>query len=343
MPPTAKDIADRLDVSPMTVSYALRGRGRISEATRRRVLATAEALGYQPNIAARALRGSPTQTIALLTNALNVEAATAKIQAFDDAARDANYAVMMAFSPNDNPELEDRLIRSFLARRVDGIVVQPTETGEHRELRRLVAAHYPLVTLDGAGRIDFATDDVSTDYYAAGRLQVEHALACGLRRICHINTVPSCYTKDEVRRGVLDAIADAGADKPTLWDCDSPAGIGSIIPDVLVEQITARLQASRGQIDVILSYDLVAAATLRAAYHLDIVVPDELAIIGFDNSPIAQNAVIPLTSVAQPADQVGREAFAMLRRRMEGDDGQTDPHTSQVKVTPCIHIRKSTL
>src|SRR5262249_166831 len=140
---------------------------------------------------------------------LNVEVTALKIEGFEEAARQAGYVTMITYNPND-PATEDRLIDKLVDRQVDAMAVFPTEEGAHTQLRRLVSNGVPLVTFDGAGRTDLQTDDVSADYYMAGRLQAKHLLELGCKHLCQIKTFPSCYSKDKLRAGFLDQAAESG-------------------------------------------------------------------------------------------------------------------------------------
>jgi LacI family transcriptional regulator len=314
--PTLMSVAKAVGCSVSTVSAVLAERpgSWASEQTRRRVLDAANALGYRPNVVARSLRGGRTQTLGLLTGALNIEITAAKVAAFEEAAREAGYVTMMAFSPN-SPAMEDHLVAKMIDRSIDGLVVYPTETGDHTELRRLAERGFPLVTLEGAGRTDLACDDVIVDYRAAGRLQVQHMLEIGRRRLVQINTYPTCYTKDELRRGAVEAARKANIEL-RLADFEVPAAIGGLISDDICCHVGSILKDLRGKIDGLISTDHMAAAAIRCALELGIDVPGDLAIMGSDGSTISANCAIPLSTVAQPVEVIGRKLFELLQARI---------------------------
>ncbi len=343
--PTLATIADASGYSVSTVSAILNQRPDCwaSPATRQQVEAVARRLGYRPNLAAQSLRGGQTWTLGLLTAALNVEIATARVQAFETIAREAGYTTMMVFSPNDEPQVEDQLIERLLDRSVDGLAVYPTETGRHQTLRRALELGVPVVTIDGAGRAELDCDDVSMDYHAAGWMQAQYLIACGYRRLVQISTTPSCYTKDELRRGFVAAVDAAGLPTPQLWDFDQPRSVGSVLHEDLCAQIGAQLRKHRHAIDALASYDMVAAGAMRAAYRLGISVPGELAIIGSDGSPTASNCVIPLTTIAQPVAEMGVALFRLLHQRIE--QRQSRPATAaarRLRLAPQLVVGSST-
>src|SRR5690606_12338183 len=139
--------------------------------------------------------------------------------------------------------------------------------------------------------------------------QAEHLISLGRRRLAHVSTFPTCYTKDAVRAVFVEACVEAGLGQPTLIDLECSATMGSYISDGLCSQLRDRLERVRTQIDAVASYDLVASACARVALDIGIRVPADLAIIGFDGSPVAVNGAIPLTTVAQPAEQFGARTF----------------------------------
>jgi LacI family transcriptional regulator len=174
-----------------------------------------------------------------------------------------------------------------------------------------------VVTWDGAGRLDFECDDVSTDYFEAGRMQVRHLVELGRRRLCLANTFPSCHVKDRLLAGARRAAAEAGLEPPMLVNLEFPPHGGSRLSADLYAQVRDLLRRERGRIDGFVGIDLTCAAAVRAAIELGIRVPEELAIVGFDDSPTASNSAIPITTVAQSAEEIGRSMFELLARRIE--------------------------
>lgn len=340
--PTLAKIANECGYSVSTVSAVLNERSDCwaSEATRREVNKVAKALGYRPNLVARSLQGGRTFTLGMLTAALNIEISTNKVQAFEAQARKAGYITMMTFSLNNDPKVEDRLIAKLLDHKVDGLVVYPTELGEHAELKRAIELGVPVVTMDGAHRAELACDDVSMDFYTAGQLQAEHLIAIGCKRLVQINTLPSCVTKNRLQLGFIETAVQAGLPEPLVWSIEQPHDAGSSMRDELWQSIAVLLKKHRGQIDAIASYDLVAVAAMRAAYELGICVPDELSVIGSDNSSASTTGQIPLTTIATPVDQIGQHLFELLNARIENKEKHLPPQ--RLRLNPSLIVRAST-
>jgi len=338
MTATLKQIAETVNVSPMTVSNALRGKGRISDKVRNRILQTARELNYQPNLAARALRTNKSLTIGLLTGALNVDPTNVKVASFDEAARAAKYITMMTFSPND--QVEDELIRNLIARQVDGIVVYPAEVGDHAELSQLVAKRFPVVTIDGHGRTDLQCSDISTDYFASGELQAKHLIETGCRRLCQINSLPNCYSKAQLRAGFVETCAQYGLE-PLLIDIQVPACMGNYIDRQSIAQLHAALDSTIDAIDGIASYDLIALAALRVLWEKGLRIPDDISVIGSDDSPMSNNSFIPMTTIAQPSDEIGRRAFELIHNEMKLP--KRERNKTRELAEPVVVPRQSTL
>jgi LacI family transcriptional regulator len=309
-----------------------------SEKSRQQVYEAARTLGYRPNMTARSLRSGKSHVVGLITAALNVDTSNKKICAFEAAARQTGYLAMIAFNPND-PETEDKLLQIFWDRHVDGMLVYPSEHGEHHEMRKLVKEGFPLVTVDGRGRLDFETNDISTDYFSAGRLQAEHLLKLGRRRLCQGMAYPSCYVIEQLRAGAEEGARVADAAAPIHFDFYLPPDGGSEITPELFRQVREFLAARRGEIDGFISHDQVSATAVNAAISLGIRVPEELAIIGFDNTSAASNCIVPLTTVAQRADEAGRASFELLERRME-QSGRAP--LEAIRIAPEVVVRAST-
>jgi LacI family transcriptional regulator len=170
-------------------------------------------------------------------------------------------------------------------------------------------------------------------------MQVEHMLQIGRRRLAQINTFPTCYTKDELRRGAVEAARDAGVEM-RLIDTQHPADSGSCVSDVYCEQVSEALRGLRGKIDGVLTMDTVAAACVRSALELGIKIPEELAIIGSDGSSTAANCAISLSTMAQPVDQIGRAIFDTLHSRIQ-ERSRTE--FRRLMIPPTLIARTSTI
>jgi len=317
--PTIRDVAREARVAPTTVSAILNQREHCyaSEQTRKRVNDVARKLGYRPNVLARALNGKRTLTIGLTLADFNTEMSTRKIAAVEANARKAGYAVITACNEG-TAEMEDRTLQLLLDRVVDGVVVYPVPGGDHARLRQLVESGFPIVTFDGVGLLDFPTWDVSIDSVAAGRMQVEHLLERGCRRIAVVEVSPNCWTNECKAEGMLKALNDAGlspADRFVVHRENDETYVGQPV----FEQLREWLKRNADSLDgVSVIGDLLAMNVLRAAGELGIKVPDDLAVIGQDGIAAGEVGFVPLSTVTQDSEAIGRKAFEMLKQLIEG-------------------------
>lgn len=323
---TLADVAGKARVSLATVSQILNNRPTCwaSAETRKRVMDAVSELGYRPNLSARALRSGETLTIGMVTTALGIGNARNRFAGVEEAAEKEGYSVMLCFHPN-RPDTEDLRIRSFLDRGVDGLLVYPSEAGPHPELQKLVEDGFPLVTFDGAALLDFACDDICPDYAAVGRLQVQHLLESGRRRLCLINTRPNAKINALREAGALEAAAEAGLPPPLVLTLNQPGTKES--PDLgeLENEIAAFLRAHQGQFDGLLSYDSLSAVALRALLRLGLRVPDDVAVMGAGNSIIGEYNSLPISTISTQDDRQGAAAFSLLLDRMKGRLGGPTP------------------
>lgn len=334
--PTLAVIARQSGFAVSTVSAILNNHANCwaSTDTRKRVTQVARELGYRPNLVARSLQGGRTWTLGVVTAALNIEITSEKIQIFEALARDAGYTTMIAFAPNGQPEIENRVITRMLDRNIDGLVIYPTEHGPHELLQTVMQRDIPIVTIDGHGRIDLPCDDVSMDYETAGRMQAQYLIETGHRRLVQVNTLPSCYTKDALQRGFVNAVVEAGLPRPLVWEIEIPHDAGNKMLDSTWMALADRIKAHRGQFDGVASYDLVAAGVMRAAYELNIRVPDEFSVIGMDNVTSATNGQIPLTTLAQPVKALGEAIHRLIQLRIDQKYAAGDSEKPRAKASP---------
>jgi LacI family transcriptional regulator len=338
---TLAQVARQAGVTPATASQVLNDRPNCwaSEATRSRIVAAATALGYRPNLAARSLRSGRTHTIGMVATALGLAAPRNRVAGLDAAAMQAGYTVMMSFNAN-SPEWEDRLIRRHLDRGADALVVYPAKEGPHTELRRLVAAGFPLVTLDGAGQLELECDDVSPDYALAGKLQVQHLLELGRCRIAILRPEPSAWINNQREAGALAALADAGQAPQVLRFC-RPAVREEPTADDIYLPLRDCLSQHLEQFDALVSYDTPAALAVRALHELGRRIPADVAVIGAGNGLLASHGTFPLSSIDTGDDWIGHQAFGLLAERLAGTRPATAPR--RLLVAPRLVVRRSTV
>lgn len=316
---TLADVALHAGVSLSTVSQVINNRPTcwVSQQTRERVMKSVKALGYRPNLAARALRSGTTLTLGMITTGLGLGSTHNRFMGLDEAAAEGGYTVMLSFHPN-TAETENRLIRRHLDRGVDGLVVYPSEPGPHPELQSLADGNFPLVTFDGAALLNFSCDDVTPDYEALGRLQASHLLELGRLRFCMANALPAARVHTLREAGACAAIAAAGAKAPLFMNIERP-GDKELAPLETVDRpLRTFLHAHRGRFDAVIAKDSVAALVVRNLLEMGVRVPEDVAVIGAGDWLVAEYNTLPISTVSTREDLSGREAFRLIRERLSG-------------------------
>jgi len=311
---TLHDVAKRAGVSPMTVSRVVNGSDAVSAKLRERVEQALAETGYMPNKLARSLRARRTDTIALLLPDMTNPFFTTLAHGVETAAREAGLTMILANSDEREDE-EVRLAQMLLQRQVDGILVVPAGTGA--ETFRLCREHeVPFVAVDRRPEgveADVVRTDSEAGAYSLGRLVVElgHRVTAALAGPASVPTAADRVAG--FRRAVVD---EAGLPEPLVL-------YGAFTIDSGREMAMAAMAATPRPTAIFAANNFVAIGTLHALAELGVGVPEDVAVVGFDDLPEAMVTFPFLTVVAQPAFEIGRESVALLLDRLANPDGPT--------------------
>ncbi|WP_380170989.1 LacI family DNA-binding transcriptional regulator [Kineococcus sp. DHX-1] len=322
-----KEVAARAGVSIGTVSNVLNRPETVTETNRLRVQEAIEELGYVRNESARQLRMGRSRFLALVVLDIANPFFTELARGAELTAEAGGHTLLLCSSAEDLAR-ERRHLEVLRQQRVAGIVLSPVDTSEERlaELRRL---DVPLVLLDRSDP-DGPTPSVSVDDVEGGRLAVAHLLAAGHRHIAVVGGPRGFLQVDHRMQGARRAVADAGLPPETLVEVEVPAmhlengrAIGATLD-------------SWGRPDrptaVFCLNDLLALGVLQEVVQRGLKVPDDLALVGYDDIDFAAAATVPLTSVRQPTDLLGRSAVELLLQRAAADAaGATADRTVDVR------------
>ncbi|GAA3712621.1 LacI family DNA-binding transcriptional regulator [Zhihengliuella alba] len=305
---SVKDVADRAGVSVGTVSNVLNNPDRVATATRERVLAAISELGFVRNDAARQLRAGQSRTIGLvLLDAANPFYAALAAGAEDEAAKH-NSTVLLASSQGD-PRREERYVDLFEEQRVQGLLISPVGDPSAR-LGQLVSRGVPTVLVDRDAEAE-SYGSASVDDVHGGRLAVEHLVADGRRRIAFLASDPGLRQVADRFAGARQAAESAGAELEFVRTSGMTILGGRAAAADLLRRETAP--------DAIFcANDLLATGVLQALimdgrYR----VPGDVALVGYDDIEFASSAIVPLTTVRRPAEEMGRTAVRMLLGKVE--------------------------
>lgn len=311
-------VAARAGVSTTTVSHALTGRRPVAAATRARVMAAVEELDYRPNHLARSLATQRTHTAVLVLPDIANPFYPALARAAQDLLRREGYHTIIG-NTDGVPDEERAFLADAVDRRADGIVFVPL-SAQWAALQPVVRAEVPLVVLtadaDGPGapgRLP-RTDIVHSDDQHGMAEAVRHLLSEGHRRIGFINGVSASGPAPRRLAGYRLALDEAGIPPdPELVVVTSFSRTGGL------EGATALLALPEPPTAVVCANDLIAIGVLDVARSTGRRVPEDLAVTGFDDIEAAALVSPPLTTVLNPAAELGHACARLLLDRMTGE------------------------
>lgn len=324
------DVAARAGVSVGTVSNVLNGRATVSAAAAERVRAAIDALGYVRNDAARQLRAGRSRSIALIVLDAGNPFFAAVARGAEARAADDGYVVLLGSSGAD-PDHERLYLDQFREQRVAGVLLTPADA-DGDVVERLAAAGIPVVLVDeqmhGSDVCAVSVDDVE-----GGHLAVAHLLARGRRRIAFVAGPLTTRQVADRLAGARRAVAEVDGAGLEVIEADAMTVLAGRAAGERVRERADRPDA------VFAANDLLAVGVLQALTMLgDIRVPDDIALVGYDDIDFAAATVVPLTSVRQPAEALGSTAVDLLLRQL---DGELDPAERQVRFRPELIVRAS--
>jgi LacI family transcriptional regulator len=327
-PVTIHDVARASGVSVSTVSKALNGRGQLREETRSSVRSIAERLGFRPNDLAQSLHRKRTFTVGLISTDSYGRFSIPVLEGIENALEAEQISVFLCNA--DDPARERRHLESLLAKRVDGLIV----TGRRTDLR-------PPIDLDGASLpVVYAFAQVGSrnalcllpDDRSGARLATEHLIRLGRKRIAHVTGPREFEAVRERSRGFRSAMADAGL------TCPANRVLSGHWSEAFGREAAEKLLAQKPGINAIFcGSDQIARGVIDALRESGVRVPDDVAVVGFDNwDVIAAATRPPVTTIDMNLRELGRQAGARLLGMVDG------PAESGVERLPCsLVIRQS--
>ncbi|MHA6525298.1 LacI family DNA-binding transcriptional regulator [Tessaracoccus sp. G1721] len=305
-----KDVAAMAGVAVTTVSRVINQDPKVAADTRARVESAITDLHYQPDPHAGILRRrGRTKTLGLLVGNVANPFSASLHRAVEDVARPHHVAVF-ASSLDDDPTREREAVEAFLSRRVDGLILTTIGT-DHTYLEPEIERGTPVVFVDRRP-VGIQADTVVSDNYRGARAAVAHLAAQGHRRIAFLGDSELIYTARERRRGYLDECRDRGL------EATADLVVTGLGDEASAERAVSRLLDSTNPPTAIFSAQnlitIGAIAALRAAGAAR-----AIALVGFDDIPMAEHLALPVTVVAQDPSAIGRIAAEIVFARLEGD------------------------
>ncbi len=300
-----KDVAKTAGVSTATVSRVLANHSRIKEETRQRVREAVEQLNYRPNLIARSLRVQKSARIGLVVSDIRNPFFTAIGRAVEDSAYEQGYSILMC-NTDENPEKEELYLNLLHDENVAGIIYSPTQKFSTK--LSTFNSNIPFVIIDRAVNMKQA-DMVLLDNVAAGYELTKHLIENGYRKVAGLFGNAST-TAPERNQGFRKALSEYQL---------KPAGEYFIPPRIKQGyEITVGLLSQSHRPDAIFtSNSLLTAGAFQAIRGSHLKVPNDVALVGFDETTWGELVDPPITLIAQPTEEIGRTATELLFQRIE--------------------------
>ena len=326
------DVAARAGVSHQTVSRVLNNHPSVRDETRARVLQVIAELGYRRNEAARALVTNHTRTVGLLRSDSVHLGTTEMVRKIEAELRHQGFYMALATFDQPTAAAAAESLDHLLAQGVEGVIAFA--------LTDAVAALFdthnlpcPVVVI--SSREEFprgrAATYVSVDQYAGAVLATQHLLAAGCRSLVHLAGPDHWFDAAARRRGFEDTVAAASAPAKVIevgaWTARAGYEAGRRLTASVRDGLRAA-SAATGPIGVFAANDMLAIGAMRAFAEAGLRVPEDLAVVGFDDTEVSGYLPTPLTSIWEPFQEVGALAVDHLLRRMGHDSPSDSPPNS---------------
>lgn len=331
---TLKDIANRLGISVTTVSRGLAGYSDVAEDTRARIVATADSLGYQPNLMAQRLQKQRTDTLGFIMPTFGPRFSDPFFSEFiagiGTEAANQHYDLLVSTHAPDSPQEQQAYNRAVRRGWVDGLIVVRTREDDAR-IKMLCEHDFPFVAF---GRTDCDLDFpfVDEDSAAGMRLLVQHFIDLGHERIGFIMPPTGLMFGRYRLQGYYDAMADNGLSVSPEWLVE-----GDMTQRGGAEMVKQLLALTPAVTAVIAGNDLMAIGAINQIQQQNLTVGKDIAVGGFDNIPLSAYVTPPLTTIHQPIYEIGRQTCAMLIEIVNG----RAPDNPHLLLTPNLVVRSS--
>ena len=332
--PSVKDVAERAQVSLGTISNVLNRPDRVSAGTRERVERAMVDLGFVLNDSARQLRMGRSNTFAYVMLDATNPFFTDVARGIELAAEKADLSLFLCNS-DGRATRESAHLAHLQQQRVDGILITPVDP-EAPELARIIAQGTPLVVVDRA-TTDRSLCSVTVDDRLGGRIAIEHLIDQGHTRVAFVGGPSTMGQVRDRYEGASEAWQEAGLPAADLLRVETETL--SVAEGHVAGERLAGLPRSKRPSAVFCGNDLIALGLLQQVVSTGQRVPEDLAIVGYDDIAFAASAAVPLSSVRQPRQSLGRTAAELLIDEVNNPEHEH----RQVEFTPELIARTSTL
>lgn len=323
---TIRDVARRAGVSPVTVSRVINDTGNVNAITRARVERAIEELGYVPSVMARSLRSKRTHTLALLVSDVTNPFWTTIARGVEDTAQSRGYSVFL-YNTDENLAKQQRYLDVVVAQRVDGVIIAPIDL-DAQHLVRLRRRNVPTVVVDR--RIEgWDVDSVCSDSISGARALVHHLIRLGHRRIAMLSGPANVSTARDRVAGYRMALSEAGM--PVDPRLIKQGEYRIVSGEELAHQV---LEEGLDPTAIFAANNTLAAGAIQAVGKRGLRIPQDVALVCFDDLPHLSSLFPFLTVAVQPAYDMGVNAAQLLLSRL--DSGASLPPRHVVLPTRLI-------
>ena len=309
---TIHDIARALEIDSSTVSRALNNSSRVSEKTKKRILEKANHLGYQRNSLASNLRTNKTHTIGVIVPRISRNFFSNIISGIEDAAYQAGYNVVICQSL-ESFEREKKIMETLLSNRVDGILLSTSmETTSLEHLKPYLSLGGPIVFYDRPCDFENCSSVTINDYKGSFKA-TEHLILKGCKDIVYFSGPETVTLYQNRKQGYVDALSKHNIPYRNSYCMTSNLSENDGL--VLAKQML-KLPRVDGLFS---SNDTAAIAAIKYLKRMHIKVPEDIAVVGFNNHPISSVIEPSLTTINQPDFKMGKLASAMLIKQIQAN------------------------
>lgn len=331
---TIYHIAERVGVSPSTVSRALSGKGYCGQKTKSRILAVAKEMNYAPDSAAQILKLRQTKKIIFAVPDICNPFYFDMINGINQVLEEHGYLLILIYTKHSLRE-ELRAIQNLKEKVADGMIMVSFNFNDEN-ISAINSVQSPVVLTNkyvspgGGDRFDY----VYTDTYLGIKIGTEHLIAQGVRKIGYIGGNSSEQTGHQRLAGFLDAMEKAGL----------PVNSSFIAESDYTENggyLTAKAMLGRSELPeaIVAANDLMAIGVMKACEEAALRIPEDIAIVGMDNLDIASRVYPKLTSVSLVQEEIGRRSAQVLMDRLLGIPRDEEEN----KLTPRLVVRNSSI
>lgn len=330
---TLKDVAVALGVSTMTVSRAINDKANVSANTKKRVIETAKKMGYSPNLVAKSLVSSKTYTIGVVIPKISHSFFPEVVSGIEEASNRENYQIFLT-NTSDDFEKEKKVIDALRAKRVDGILVSSSQNKEDFSYyEKIIESGLPLVFFDRCIE-NIGASCIGVNDFAASQQITEHLIKKGFKQIGYLSGPKKVSIGKERFGGYIAAMNKYGLDIDDKWVVEK--GYNEDDGYQAMKKLLALSEDVRPNAIVAVN-DPVAFGAMDAIRDAGLKVPEDFAIVGFTNDIRAELVSCPLTTIHQPAYEVGKKAASKLIKTIE-DESEPIEH---VQLITKLIVRKS--